>query len=214
MLTSAPTGLRRRSSVAVSGPSTTTDAASATSSALKNRPLDSVRARTDGQSVVVPTTEEVQFVVPYVSDCEPEMTGATALMSGATTAEERATASAIVNVVADPNPPRTPAEDVALPGETMSKLLPSAAIRLRTSTCAPWPRPTVRMTAAMPMRMPSMVRIDRSRWDSTPSSPVRTVSTQFMRVLRAARRPVQASRAGRRGCVRRGRPPRRRWSRG
>ena len=109
MLTSEPTGLRSSpSSVAVSGPSTTTDAASATSLAVKNRPLDSVRARTAGQSVVVPTTDVVQFVVPYVSDCELEMTGATALMSGATTDEDRAVASAIVSVVADPKPPRTP----------------------------------------------------------------------------------------------------------
>ena len=52
---------------------------------------------------------------------------------------------------------------VVLPGVTTSRLDPRALMALATFACAPWPRPTVSMTAAMPMRMPSMVSTDRIR---------------------------------------------------
>jgi len=84
-------------------------------------------------------------------------------MSGATTGLASAVASRVVSVDADPRPPRMPLVVVVLPGETMSRLLPSWLIWLRTCACAPWPRPTVSITAAMPIRMPSMVSPDRSR---------------------------------------------------
>ena len=58
-----------------------------------------------------------------------------------------------------------PSAPVLLPGRTMSRLLPSWLICALTSFCVPSPRPTVRITAAMPMRMPSTVRIERSACD-------------------------------------------------
>ena len=120
------------SSEAVVEPSTVTDAASLSSAVVKNRPSVRLRALTGSQSGVVPTTLVVQFVVPAVRDCEPETTGATRAMSGATTGLASAVASRIVRVDADPRPPRIPLVLVALPGETMRRLLPSWLIWART----------------------------------------------------------------------------------
>ena len=58
--------------------------------------------------------------------------------------------------------------DVVLPGVTVSTLEPSAVISEVTCPWAPSPSPTVRMTAAMPMRMPRTVSAERRRWLSTP----------------------------------------------
>ena len=49
-------------------------------------------------------------------------------MSGATVLEARAAASLWVRVDAEPNPWRIPLEDVELPGETVSRLVPSELI--------------------------------------------------------------------------------------
>ena len=70
---------------------------------------------------------------------------------------------------AEPKPPRTPELDVVLPGETVSRLEPSAVISDATCCWAPSPSPTVRITAAIPIMMPSTVRVDRSRWVTTAS---------------------------------------------
>ena len=137
-----------------------------------------VRARTASHSGVVPTTDVVQFVEPYTRLSEVFFTGATPATSGAATGELSAAASATRNVDAEPKPPRTPVVLVALPGDTISKLLPSALICELTFCCAPSPRPTVMTTPAMPMRMPSMVRAERRRCDRTASQPVRRVSSQ------------------------------------
>ena len=165
--------------VAVDGPSTVTAAWSALSASVRNRPAARVRARTSSQDGDVPTTVVVQFVDPAVSDSDEFLTAATPVMSGAATGEDRASASLMVSVEADPAPPRTPVVLVVLPGVTISRLLPSEEIRAPTSCWLPRPRPTVSTTAAMPIRMPSMVSIDRSRWETTASQPVRTVSSQF-----------------------------------
>ena len=85
-----------------------------------------------------------------------------------------------VSVDALPRPPRTPPV-VVLPGLTMSRFEPSLLIESRTWAWAPWPSPTVRITAAMPMRMPSMVSAERRRWDRTASIAVRNVSKVFTR---------------------------------
>ena len=69
--------------------------------------------------------------------------------------------------------------EVELPGVMVSTLEPSALISDVTWLDAPSPRPTVRMTPAMPMRMPSTVRNERSRWLRTPFTPVRMVSSQL-----------------------------------
>jgi len=132
-LTVCPRGSRPpNSSVAVVEPSTATDAASLSSAVVKKRPSVRLRALTGSQFGVAPTTLVVQFAVPAVRDWELVTTGATRAMSGATTALERADASRVVSVDADPRPPRIPVVLVVLPGETMRRLLPSWLIWART----------------------------------------------------------------------------------
>ena len=86
-----------------------------------------VRLRTCSHAGVVPATVVVQVLelMSSVRDADEDWTGATALMSGATVLEARAVASACVSVDAEPNPWRMPLEDVELPGETVSRLVPS-----------------------------------------------------------------------------------------
>src|SRR6266536_4119771 len=116
MVTDCPTGFSGpNSSVAVSAASTVTAAALASSAAVRNRPLASVRPRTSCQDGVVPTTVVVQFVEPLTTDCEPCSTGATPATSGAAVCDDSAAASAVVSVDAEPKPPRSPPL-VALPG--------------------------------------------------------------------------------------------------
>ena len=98
------------------------------------------------------------------------MIGATALMSGATVGLESAATSDMVSVDAVPSAPRMPVLEVELPGVMVSTFEPSAVISEVTCPWAPSPSPTVRMTAAIPMRMPSTVRTERSRWLRTPLS--------------------------------------------
>src|SRR5664279_2035186 len=167
--------------VAVSEPSTVTAALSATSAVLMKRPSDRLRARTSSHEESVPTTDVVQFADPAVNACELDLIGATAAMSGAATGDANASASSVVSVDAVPNPPRTPAVVVELPGVTISRLLPRELIRAPTSCWLPRPRPTVSTTAAMPIRMPSMVSPERSRCPRMASQPVRMVSHQVIR---------------------------------
>ncbi len=180
-VTLCPTGLpTRNSSEAVSGPSTTTSAAASTSAWVKNRPTDRSRARTSVQDVVVPTNEVVQLVSPLTSETLEEVVGATAATSGATFSSSMVWASATVSVDAEPKPPRCPEESVVLPGETMSRLEPRALIWSSTSCCAPSPSPTVRITELMPMTIPSIVSIERSRWARMASTAARRVSVQLI----------------------------------
>src|ERR1019366_7351346 len=151
------TSVEPNSSWAVVAPKTTTEAAEAWSAAVRNVPADMVRARTDNQEGVVPTTDVVQLLAPATRDCELDVLGATAAMSGATTAEANAAASAWVSVEADPNPPRRPVVLVVLPGEMINKLVPNASTWAVTCCWAPIPKPTVRITAAIPIRIPRTV---------------------------------------------------------
>jgi hypothetical protein len=68
----------------------------------------------------------------------------------------------MVSVFAEPDPPRTP-KLVVLPGEMVSRFVPSAAIRELTEFADAVPMPTVQITAATPKRMPRVVRIERRR---------------------------------------------------
>ena len=177
-----PTGSRKpKSSWAVVAPRTTTGALVDRSWATMNRPSVIDRPRTVSHDGSVPTTVVVQLVVPATRLSLSESAGATEWMSGATTLEVRAAASPTVSVEAEPKPPRMPELDVVLPGVTVSRLDPRAVISEPTCCWAPSPRPTVRMTAVMPIMMPSTVSVDRSRWDSTASRPVRNVSRRFIR---------------------------------
>ena len=80
---------------------------------------------------------------------------------------------------------RAPPEFVDDPGITMSRLEPNLPISLSICSRAPSPRPTVSMTAAMPMRMPSMVSSDRIRRPFSASAAVRMVSAHPMTRLLA-----------------------------
>ncbi len=103
-------------------------AASASSFALRKLPVASVRARTERHCGVLPTTLVVQLVLPLSSSRDVLWTGATPAMSGAAVFDVSTSASETVRVEAEPKPPRTPLELVELPGDTMSRLLPSALI--------------------------------------------------------------------------------------
>ena len=200
VVTDCPTALRPpNSSEAVSAPSTTTRARRSTSSWVKKRPLCSVRERTSSQAGVVPASWVVQLVVPATSETDEPVVGATRATSGTTEWSAIEAASWRVSVDALPKPPRTPDDEVLLPGETTSRLLPSALIWSRTLSWAPCPRPTVRITDETPMMMPSMVSADRSRCETIADQPVRRVSIQ---VMTRSRRPAP------RWCVRHARPRR------
>src|ERR1039458_2646007 len=176
----SPTGSNPRPSLAaVVDPSTATGDWSFTCAAVKNVPLESVRLRTVGQDDVVPTICVVQFFVPAVTFAKVMAVGATAAMSGQSTCEPKSLALAYVNVVSEPKPPCTPPDDVELPGVTMRRLVPSSAIEELTDDVAPSPRPTVRITAAMPMSIPSTVRAERSRCPTIASKPDLSVSTRL-----------------------------------
>ena len=118
-----------------------------------------------------PCTVVVHVLDPAISVSDEDVMGATALMSGATIGLESASTSDIVSVEAVPSASRMPVVEVELPGVIVSTLEPSAVISEVTWPWAPSPSPTVRMTAAMPMRMPSTVRPDRRRWLRTPLTP-------------------------------------------
>ena len=180
MLTVWPTGSALPNSLlAVVGPSTVTSATFFSSAAVSHRPSATVRARARSQLGVVPTTLVDQFLVPAIRVAPVCEVGATTAMSGAADLVPSASASCTVSVVAEPSGPLTPPELVALPGVMISRLVPSELIWAWICADAPSPSPTVRITAAMPIRMPSMVSADRSRCDRTASSPVRSVSRQF-----------------------------------
>src|ERR1019366_3328149 len=194
MVTDWPTtSVEPKSSVAVVAPSTTTEAAEAWSALDRKTPLDMVRARTDSQDGVVPATVVVQLLVPATRDCELDVDGATAAMSGATTGDARAAASAWVRVEAEPNPPRRPVVLVVLPGEMINRLVPRASTCAVTCCWAPIPRPTVRITAAIPMRIPSTVSAERIRWLRIASRLVRSVSNQVM--MTPPKRPLRSGRS-------------------
>ena len=124
----------------------------------------------------VPVTVEVQVVDADCSDPDVVDTGATAAMSGATAGSASMAASAVVNVETEPPPPRKPPVEVDWPGVTMIRFEPSALICEVICCCAPCPRPTVSITAAMPIRMPSMVSSERIRRALSAATAVRTVS--------------------------------------
>ncbi len=175
-----PTGSTpRKSSEAVVAPRSTTGEWSVTSWLSMKRPWARVRPRTVSHLGVEPWTEVVHVLDPAVRVSDDDVIGATDLMSGATVGFESAVTSDIVRVDAVPSAWRMPVLEVELPGEIVSTFDPKAVISEVTWLWAPSPRPTVRMTAAMPMRMPSTVNAERRRWLCTPFSPVRNVSSQL-----------------------------------
>ena len=72
-----------------------------------------------------------------------------------------ALASSWVRVATAPEPSRTPLL-LMLPGRTMIRLLPMLWIWSCMRAVAPAPTPTIAITAATPMMMPSMVSAERA----------------------------------------------------
>ena len=66
------------------------------------------------------------------------------------------------------------------PAITDSTLAPRFSICSSTARCAPAPSATIVITAATPMMMPSMVKLDRSRLATMDSRATRTVSNNDM----------------------------------
>ena len=177
---SFPTGASWPNSVrAVSGPSTATWAADDCSASVKNRPSARVRARTSTQAGRVPFTWVEVSAVPYWTVAAEVMIGATPATSGAIAGSAITSASERVN---PPEPePDNPLDSPPLPpGITIRRLEPSLLISLPICSRAPSPRPTVSMTAAMPMRMPSMVSSERMRRPLRASQAVRKVSVHVI----------------------------------
>ncbi len=87
--------------------------------------------------------------------------------SGATTSAVvicalMASASALVRVEAEPDPPLTvEPKDLCVPGMTTSRLEPSASIFDSIFLVAPWPIETMAMTEPIPITMPRIVKADR-----------------------------------------------------
>ena len=162
-------------------PRTATWAWAETSASVKKLPLVTVRLFATSQPGVEPETAAVQFCAPATIGAIRCTTGATAMTSGATEWSSRASASLTVRVLAAPRPARTPPAPVVLPGTTVIRLVPSAVIRPVTYCRAPRPIPTVRMTAATPMRIPSAVSSERNRCPLTERKPVATVWKKLIR---------------------------------
>src|ERR1700675_3040164 len=74
---------------------------------------------------------------------------------------------------------RPPRFTVPLP--TKSRLEPMAAICCCTCCCAPWPSPTMAITAPTPMMMPSMVRMERILLRASARIAIRTTAISSMR---------------------------------
>ena len=87
------------------------------------------------------------------------------------------------------------------PGETISRLVPSELIWALHLPAAPWPRPTVSTTAAMPIRMPSMVSAGAQpvRCGPRPSRSGRSPPGHADDPRRAVRQSDDARTSGRRG---------------
>ena len=177
----------------MSGPRTTTAEAFVRSAEERNRPEVTPRERTADQLGVVPVRVVVQLVEPTTSDADVVDVGATDCTSGAVAGAARASASCCVSVDAEPKPPRVPVVEVELPGETTRMLVPSSLIWSCTLAFAPFPMPTVRTTAVMPMRMPSVVSAERSRCVRTASVAVRSVSRQVIGRIQTVSSRVIAS---------------------
>ena len=126
----------------------------------------------------MPTTVDVQVVEADCNDPDNDDVGATAATSGAIAGSASIAASAVVRVEAELPAPRKLLEVFEELGVTTIRFEPSELIWDVIDACAPWPRPTVSMTAAMPIRMPSMVSSERRRRALRAEMAVRTVSVQ------------------------------------
>jgi hypothetical protein len=89
-----------------------------------------------------------------------------------------ALASSCVSVATAPEPSRTPLL-LMLPGSTMIRLLPILWICAWIRAVAPAPTPTMAITAATPMMMPSMVSAERMRFTFSARSAIRMLPRSY-----------------------------------
>ena len=125
---------------------------------MKFLPDTTFHSRISRNSGAPPWRIVLQFWFPYTTGPLDRMVG-----EDARTAESSfpmARASAIVSVGAPPKPDRSP-PDVVLPGSTSSRFDPTEAIWAEIRWFAPSPIATMMMTAATPMIIPSIVRMER-----------------------------------------------------
>ena len=131
------------------------------SSPLNSRPVSMSHSRASKKLFSTPKILVPQLVPPNTTCAPPRKVGA-ATWTGAISFS-MALESSSLRAADWPLPKRTPPW-VTLPGRITRRLAPSDLIRPTTSSRAPPPIETVAMTAATPMTMPSMVRMERSLW--------------------------------------------------
>src|SRR5215471_15472260 len=85
-------------------------------------------------------------------------------------------ASSCVKLATAPEPSRTPLL-LTLPGNTIIRLLPMLRICSCIRSVAPDPTPTIAITAATPMMMPSIVSAERMRFTFSARSAIRLLAT-------------------------------------
>ena len=155
-----PTGsIPGKSWLATVCPMTATRAAVVTSASVKKAPEATARLRISGKLVPTPSARVVQFWLPYTRVTPAVTLGVAPATAGAS--RRIACTSSGVRVVVVPAPPRTPPV-FWLPACTTSILVPMLAICSATWCWAPCPRLTIAITAATPITIPSIVRIDRA----------------------------------------------------
>ena len=102
-------------------------------------------------------------------------------MSGAAVLSSSAVTSFVVSCVNELWNPPEPRPKPFPPGMIETTFVPRFSICFCTATCDPWPTATRMITAATPMVMPSIVRNERSRFESTPCTAIRNASAAVMR---------------------------------
>ena len=135
-------------------------AALRTSVWLRMSPCSITQERAMKYSGVTPVICVLQLLAPSITCALPDETGADATINGNL---PMASASLMVTVGADPEPPRNPPADVE-PDMTMNRLLPMDCTERLTLCFAPSPIASISTTAETPIIMPSMVSAVRMRF--------------------------------------------------
>ena len=115
---------------------------------------------------------------PAATTCSRVLTAAARYCASGTRSRMASTSSALSRgdwPIPMLMPPR-----LELPARTVIMFVPADWIWVSISCCAPWPRPTIVMTAATPMIIPSIVRLVRILLRPSALSAIRkTISTDI-----------------------------------
>ena len=153
-------------------PSIATRVAPRTSESSNTVPSATPQDETSRYSGVVPLTCVPQLAEPYTTCALPGSVGAAASTPGSSAI---AVASSSVSVGALPLPMRNP-PCAAEPDSTMNRLLPIEAIDRLTESSTPRPIASIRITAATPMTMPSIVSAARMRLAAIAANASRSIA--------------------------------------